>query len=45
MCSGGLLLSLPPKGMKKFDQLMKKAQAPYWVIGEVIKGSGRIVVR
>ncbi|KPK36205.1 MAG: hypothetical protein AMK70_03190 [Nitrospira bacterium SG8_35_1] len=43
--SGGLLLSLPPKGMKKFDQLMKKAQAPYWVIGEVIKGSGRIVVR
>jgi hypothetical protein len=24
---------------------MKKEKAPYWVIGEVMKGSGRIIVR
>jgi len=43
--SGGLLIALPQKGMKKFDQVMKKEKAPYWVIGEVMKGSGRIIVR
>jgi selenide,water dikinase len=43
--SGGLLIALPQKGMKKFHQVMKKEKAPYWVIGEVMKGSGRIIVR
>ena len=43
--SGGLLIALPQKGMKKFDQVMKKEKAPYWVIGEVMKGSGQIIVR
>ena len=42
--SGGLLISLPQKGIKKFDLIMKKENAPYWIIGEVVKGSGRIIV-
>jgi selenide,water dikinase len=42
--SGGLLISLPSSGMKKFEQLMKRGKAPYWIIGEVIKGRGRIIV-
>jgi len=42
--SGGLLISLPEKGLTKFDIMMKKEKAPYWIIGEVIKGSGRIIV-
>jgi len=43
--SGGLLISLPPEGLKKFDQVAKKGKMPYCVIGEVEKGSGRIIVR
>jgi len=43
--SGGLLISLPPEGIKKFDRLMKKSKVPYCVIGEVVKGSGRIIVQ
>ncbi len=43
--SGGLLIALPPKGLKKFALAMKKAKMPYWVIGEVVKGSGRIIVK
>lgn len=43
--SGGLLISLPKKGLKKFDRIMKKDKAPYWVVGEVVKGNGRIIVR
>lgn len=43
--SGGLLISLPPKGLQKFARLMKKSKIPYSVIGEVVKGSGRITVR
>jgi len=42
--SGGLLISLPEKGLKKFDRIMKKEKLPYWIIGEVVKGKGRIVV-
>ena len=42
--SGGLLISLPPEGLKKFDRFMKKENLPYWTIGEVRKGKGRIIV-
>jgi len=42
--SGGLLISVPTKGLKKFDLMMKKEHAPYWVIGEVVKGRGRIII-
>ena len=42
--SGGLLVSLPPEGLKKFDRIMKKNNLPYWTIGEVRKGKGRIIV-
>ena len=42
--SGGLLIALPPRGMKKFDNLAGKGNMPYWVIGEVVKGRGRIIV-
>jgi selenide,water dikinase len=43
--SGGLLVSLPPKGLIKFDRVAKKGKMPYWIIGEVKKGMGRIIVR
>jgi selenide,water dikinase len=42
--SGGLLISLPADGLKKFDRVMKKGNLPYWTIGEVRKGKGRIIV-
>ncbi len=43
--SGGLLISLPPEGLKKYDRVAKKGNMPYWIIGEVEKGRGRIIVR
>lgn len=43
--SGGLLISLPPDGLKKFSRIMDKEKMPYRVIGEVVKGSGRIIVQ
>ena len=43
--SGGLLISLPPDGLKKFSRIMDKEKIPYRVIGEVVKGSGRIIVQ
>ncbi len=43
--SGGLLISLPPEGLIKFDRIMKKVKTPYWVIGEVVKGRGEIIVK
>ncbi len=42
--SGGLLIALPQKGLKKFGQIAKKEKMPYWIIGEVKKGRGRIAV-
>ena len=42
--SGGLLITLPEKGRKKFDSSMKRAQTPYWIIGTVQKGKGRIII-
>jgi selenide,water dikinase len=43
--SGGLLIALPKKGLNKFEQIAKKENMPYWIIGEVIKGKGRILVK
>ncbi len=43
--SGGLLISLTAKGLNKFDRIMKKDRHPYWVIGEVVNGRGKIIVR
>ncbi len=42
--SGGLLISLPKRGLKKFEQKARKEKMPYWIIGEVVKGRGRIIV-
>lgn len=42
--SGGLLIALPPKGLKKFDTIARREKMPYWIIGEVVKGRGRIIV-
>lgn len=42
--SGGLLIALPSKGVKKFDQAMKKGKCTYHVIGQVVKGAGKIIV-
>jgi selenide,water dikinase len=42
--SGGLLIALSPKGLNKFDSIAKRNKMPYWVIGEVVKGRGRIIV-
>lgn len=42
--SGGLLISLPSDGLKKFDRIMKKENLPYWTIGEVREGRGIIIV-
>ena len=43
--SGGLLIALPERGRKKFDTLMKRAKTPYWIIGSVAKGRGRIIIQ
>lgn len=42
--SGGLLISLSKKGLGKFSRVMKRAKMPYWIIGEVVKGRGKIIV-
>jgi len=43
--SGGLLIALPPGGVKKFQRLAKKNGIPYWIIGEVTRGKGKIMVQ
>lgn len=43
--SGGLLIALPEKGIKKFERIMKRDRMPYWIIGEVTRGRGRIIVK
>ncbi len=42
--SGGLLMALPQKGLKKFDKIAKKEKMPYWTIGKVRKGKGKIII-
>lgn len=43
--SGGLLIAIPKKGLSKFGRTMKKGEMPYWIIGEVSKGTGKLIVR
>lgn len=43
--SGGLLIALPKKGLRKFEGIAKRNKMPYWIIGEVTKGSGKIIVK
>ena len=42
--SGGLLVALPQKGLRKFDRVMKREHMPYWIVGRVVKGRGRLIV-
>lgn len=42
--SGGLLIALPKIGLGKFDRIAKKEKMPYWIIGEVIKGKGKVII-
>ncbi|MBI5196721.1 MAG: selenide, water dikinase SelD [Nitrospirae bacterium] len=42
--SGGLLIAVPQKGINKFRQFAQRKNMPYWEIGNVVKGRGRIVV-
>ena len=43
--SGGLLIALPPKRLKEFARIAKSEKMPYWVIGEVVKGKGKIIIK
>jgi selenide,water dikinase len=43
--SGGLLIALPPKGLKVFARTAKREQMPYWIIGEAVKGKGKIIIK
>jgi selenide,water dikinase len=43
--SGGLLISMPQKGLAKFKRIMAREKVPYRIIGEVTKGRGRVIVR
>jgi len=43
--SGGLLIALPAKGMKRFERIAEREKMSYWVIGEAIKGKGRIIIK
>ncbi len=42
--SGGLLLAVPPKRQATFQERARKLNQPFWVIGEVIPGTGIEVV-
>ncbi len=42
--SGGLLIAIQRDRINKFEQIAKKEKMPYWKIGEVIKGKGRILI-
>ena len=42
--SGGLLIAVSKKGMEKFRLFAKRKKMPYWEIGEVVKGDGRITI-
>jgi selenide,water dikinase len=43
--SGGLLIALPQRGLKKFERRAQREKMPYWIIGEVIKGRGKIIIK
>lgn len=43
--SGGMLIALPQENLRKFSGILKRKNLPYWIIGEVNKGKGKIVIR
>lgn len=43
--SGGLLIALPKNNLRKFELTAKKEKMPYWIIGETVKGEGKIIVK
>ncbi len=43
--SGGLLIALPKSGLNKFKRFAQKEKMRFWIIGEVIRGKGRIVIK
>lgn len=43
--SGGLLIALAENEIANFEQVSKKNGLSYWIIGEVVKGEGKIIVR
>ena len=43
--SGGLLIALPKNNLNKFERTAKKEKMPYWIIGEVVKGKGKIIIK
>jgi len=42
--SGGLLIAIPKKGFNKFKRFAKREEIPFWVIGDVTEGNGRVIV-
>ncbi len=43
--SGGMLIALPRRNLKRFKQIAERQEMPYWLIGEVIRGMGRVIIR
>jgi len=43
--SGGMLISLPEDRLDVFEQLVDRHKMPYWIIGMVTKGEGRVIIR
>ncbi len=43
--SGGMLIALPRRGLKKFSGILRRANIPSWIIGEITQGKGKIVIR
>jgi selenide,water dikinase len=43
--SGGMLIALPQKGLRKFAGILKRKNTPYWIIGEVKNGNGKIIIQ
>ena len=42
--SGGLLLAIPPQHLSHFAEACAERNQDYWVIGEVLSGSGIEIV-
>lgn len=43
--SGGMLIALPRRNLKRFKEVAKREDMSYWLIGEVIDGRGRIIIK
>jgi len=43
--SGGMLICLPEKNLGRFQRLAEAEKMPFWAIGEVKKGRGRVIIR